>query len=370
MSAADGSKDPASRYVFLDYLRAVAAWLVVWDHMANLVPQRMDQPFAPAQWVRHSITDPLGIIQDFGWFGVVVFFLISGFIISDRAAVESPYRFVVRRLLRIYPMMAVAVVLSIALGIPSGPLSVSAILLNLSLINYLVVPQVVLVGVAWTLIIEMVFYAITALTQSLRRSPHRIAINLAFCTLVICQRGAFGPDFSLFATVVSYVPILVMGQVIYWWLQAKRLSWPWGFAYLGAAWGVFLFGVRAIHPEFAPAANSYAISVAYALLLFVALLNVRLPEGRIVRFLSDTSYSVYLLHGLLGEQLLMLLIRHHMPVTLAIAVAAAASLAASWATLRLVERPTQRLARAVTRDRQRPPVIRANGSSRRSAGSA
>lgn len=351
MNAADGSKDPASRYVFLDYLRAVAAWLVVWDHMANLVPQRMGQAFAPARWVRHNITDPLGIIQDFGWFGVVVFFLISGFIISDRAAVESPYRFVVRRLLRIYPMMAVAVALSIALGVSTAPLSVSTILLNVSLINYLIVPQVVLVGVAWTLIIEMVFYAITALTQFMRRSPHRIAINLAFCTLVIYQRGAFGPDFGLFATVVSYLPILVMGQAVYWWLEAERLSWPWGFAYLGAAWGVFLLGVRAIHPEFAPADNSYAISVAYALLLFVALLNVRLPEWRAIRFLSDTSYSVYLLHGLLGEQLLILLLRHHTPVNLAIAVAAAASLAGSWITFRFVERPTQRLARALTRNR-------------------
>lgn len=351
MSAADGSKDPASRYVFLDYLRAVAAWLVVWDHMANLVPQRMGQAFAPAQWVRHNITGPLGIIQDFGWFGVVVFFLISGFIISDRAAVESPYRFVVRRLLRIYPMMAVAVALSIALGIPTSPPSVSTILLNVSLINYLIVPQVVLVGVAWTLIIEMVFYAITALTQFMRRSPHRIAINLAFCALVIYQRGAFGPEFGLFATVASYLPILVMGQAVYWWLEAKRLSWRWGFAYLAAAWGVFLLGVRAIHPEFAPADNSYAISVAYALLLFVALLNVRLPEWRAIRFLSDTSYSVYLLHGLLGEQLLILLLRHHMPVTLAIAAAAAASLAGSWITFRFVERPTQRLARVLTRDR-------------------
>jgi peptidoglycan/LPS O-acetylase OafA/YrhL len=351
MSAMDGSRDPANRYVFLDYLRAAAAWLVVWDHMANLVPERMGQPFPAAHWARDNITGPLGIIQDFGWFGVVLFFVISGFIISDRAAVESPYRFVVRRLLRIYPMMAVAVALSIALGIPAALPSVSTIALNISLINYLLVPQVVLVGVAWTLIIEITFYAVTALTQFMRRSPHRIAINLVFCTVVLYQRGAFGPSFGLFATVVSYLPILVMGQIVYWWLEAKRLSWPWGLAYLAAAWGVFLLGVRAIHPEFAPVTNSYAISVAYALLLFVALKNVRLPEWRAVRFLSDTSYSLYLLHGLLGEQLLILMLRHHLPVVPSIAVAAAASLAASWATFRLVERPTQRLARALTRSR-------------------
>ena len=41
---------------------------------------------------------PLGIIQDFGWFGVALFFLISGFIISDRAAAESTRTFVISTL--------------------------------------------------------------------------------------------------------------------------------------------------------------------------------------------------------------------------------------------------------------------------------
>jgi peptidoglycan/LPS O-acetylase OafA/YrhL len=347
MSAA---AEPAGRYVFLDYLRALAAWLVVWDHLANILPDAHGHPFFPAIWVRDNISGPLGIIQDFGWFGVAVFFLISGFIISDRAAVESPYKFVVRRILRIYPMVVVAVLLSIALGVSTSAPSLKTILLNMTLANYLIVPQVVLVGVAWTLIIEMVFYALTAATQFARGSPHRIAINLVLVALVIWKRGAYGPSFGLLATVVSYIPVLVMGQIVYWWLERKAIPAVLGFGYLAAAWAVFLYGLRAIQPNFLPVTNSYMISVAYALLLFVALMHVRLPQWRIVRFLSDTSYSIYLMHGIVGWQLLIFLMPR-LPLILAITVAAAASLGSATLCFWLVERPTQKLARRLTRDR-------------------
>ena len=53
--------------------------------------------------------------------------------------------------------------------------------------------------------------------------------------------------------------------------------------------------VRLIQPAFLPVTHSYLISVAYALLIFLSLVRVRLPQVRAVRFLSDTSYSLYLL---------------------------------------------------------------------------
>jgi peptidoglycan/LPS O-acetylase OafA/YrhL len=340
-----------ARYVFLDYLRAFAAWLVVWDHLANHMPEGLGQILAPAAYVRAHFTAPLGIIQDFGWFGVALFFLISGFIISDRARVEGLFEFAVRRILRIYPMLAVAVLLSAAFMIPRDQVSPEKILLNLTLVNYVMVPQVALVGVAWTLVIEMVFYALTALTQFARESPHRIGVNLIVVALVIWKISAFGPQFSLFGVAVSYVPILTMGQTIYWWLARGRLSAAWGLGYLLAAYGVFVWGLKIIQPTFLTASNSYLVSVAYALLLFVVLLRARLPERRFIRLLSDTSYSMYLMHGIVGWLVLVALV-NRIPLAAAILVATLASLGASLLTHRLVELPTQRLGRRLTRSRQ------------------
>ena len=351
----DGAQAGGSRYIFLDYLRAAAAWLVVWDHLVASLPQDLGQPLMLAVWVRRNVSGPLGIIQDFGWFGVAVFLLISGFIISDRAAVESTRTFVVRRILRIYPMMIVAVLLTVAVGASAIP-SLQTILLNMTLASYLRFPQVVLVGVAWTLVIEMVFYAITAATQVMRGSPHRIAFNLALITVVIFNRGAFGPSFGLFANTVSYLPILVMGQTIYWWLERGRLSALWGFGYLAAASGLFLLGVRAINPVFEPVTNSYAISLAYAVLLFLVLRKAKLPENRIVRFLSETSYSLYLMHGIVGYRLIgILLPRIGAPVAVALAIVA--SLLSASLTYLLVERPTLKFARRLTSPPPPPPSL-------------
>ena len=338
------------RYIFLDYIRAAAAWLVVWDHLGTIMPGWAGKVFPAAQWVRNNITEPLGIIQDFGWFGVALFFLISGFIISDRARVEGVLQFVVRRVLRIYPMLAVAVLLSAAFVAAKDQVTARNVLLNMTLANYLIIPQVALLGVAWTLVIEVLFYALTALTQLMRESPHRIAFNLAFAAFAIWKRGAFGGSFTLLAVSAAYLPVLVMGQTIYWWLARKRLGAPMALVYLAAAYAVFLWGVRAIQPAFLPATNSYVISVAYAAFLFCGLIHARLPNLRIVRFLSDTSYSVYLLHGIVGLLVLKALLPI-LPLWAAILASAAAALAAAVAAFHLVERPFQKLGRYLTRRR-------------------
>jgi peptidoglycan/LPS O-acetylase OafA/YrhL len=312
------------------------------------MPGWMGKVFGPAEWVRTNVTGPLGIINDFGWFGVALFFLISGFIISDRARVESAFDFVIRRIFRIYPMLMIAVLLSCALIATKDQLTARNVLLNLTLANYLVAPQVALLGVAWTLAIEMIFYALTAGTQFMRDSPHRIALNLVFAALLIWKRGVFAGAFLPLAAWTAFLPVLVMGQTAYWWLARERLSAPVALGYLAAAYGVFLYGVRAIQPAFLPVTNSYLISVAYALLIFLSLVRVRLPQIRAVRFLSDTSYSLYLLHGIAAPLVLKSLIPK-LPLWGAILAAAATSLAAAAISFRLVERPFQGLARRLTR---------------------
>ena len=346
-------REAGSRYDFLDYLRALACWLVVWDHLANVLPRSRGIDWAPADFVRAHVTGPAGIIQDFGWFGVAVFFLISGFIISDRARVESAGEFVLKRVLRIYPMLAVAVVLSALFLAPKDQVTVQSLLLNFTLANYVTVPQIVLVGVAWTLVIEMIFYAVTAATQFARDWPHRIGLNLIFAALVIWQARGHGDQFFLFAVSASYLPVLTMGQTVYWWLARGRLSAAWGLGYLAAAYGVFMWGLASLQPGFLPITNSYVVSVTYALLLFVAMLHARLPERRWVRVLSETSYSMYLLHGILGWMVLSALIGR-VPLIVAVPLAAAVSLGASLVTQRWIERPTQNLARR--RVRRRPAV--------------
>lgn len=58
----EGARTGDSRYIFLDYLRAAAAWLVVWDHLVAGLPSDLGKPLPLAVWVGRNISGPLGII--------------------------------------------------------------------------------------------------------------------------------------------------------------------------------------------------------------------------------------------------------------------------------------------------------------------
>jgi len=79
----------------LDVARAAAAIYVVLHHAV-------------------SLPEPFGVLLSFGQEAVLVFFLLSGFVIfaNERARVNRPKGYYLRRLRRIYPPMLVAMVVS------------------------------------------------------------------------------------------------------------------------------------------------------------------------------------------------------------------------------------------------------------------
>jgi len=360
-----------SRIVFLDYLRAIAAWLVVWSHFNHWLVIKGGEALGASVFVQSYIAQPLGIIQNFGWFGVCLFFLISGFIITHVARGELAGTFVVKRLLRIYPMLLLALAVALAV-FPSERDKVTAttLITNVSLLNYWIVPQVIIIGVAWTLAIEMMFYILTAITQPLAQSPHRILLNLGFCVLVVGAARQFDDNFFLFAATVAYLPVLVVGQTLYWWLYAGRLNRIAALSYLALCYTTYMFGLNTIHSGFLPVGNSYLITVVYCVGLFVAFMHTPLRKSRLVSFLANTSYSVYLLHGTIGIATMLFLV-NYLPASLALAGAATATLVCSWLTYLCVEGPCNRLARTIAdlfdpRDRQeaqpRQPALLASGA--------
>lgn len=118
----------------------------------------------------------------FGWVGVEIFFVISGFVIANSAATSSPKEFLLGRALRLYPAIWVCATatLIVLLVLGSGPASDY-------LVPYihamLLVPKGVvgewLDGVYWTLAAEMAFYGLVFCAMLTRRITLRhIAFGL------------------------------------------------------------------------------------------------------------------------------------------------------------------------------------------------
>jgi peptidoglycan/LPS O-acetylase OafA/YrhL len=166
------------RLGFLDVLRGVAASLVALYHLANAAPVGTPQ----FHWVSHSLLN-------FGSFGVMLFFVVSGYIIP--ASLErrgSLIEFWIGRFFRLVPLfwlLCLAVVLLWSLNLLALPEwifnhPIVVFVGNASLMtNFAGAPH--LLAPAWTLPYEICFYAFTSVifVTKARRASWAFALFLA-----------------------------------------------------------------------------------------------------------------------------------------------------------------------------------------------
>ena len=349
----------AGRFQSLDVLRAVAVCLVVYCHLVGIWLHQHDVHSITATIVEGGVGDPLAVALNVGNLGVVLFFLVSGFIVTHTGVAERPRQYAVKRLLRIYPMLVVAVVVSAALfTVGLHPLSTgeatsvdpASLLTNMSLANYLMTPRVVLVDVGWTLVIEMLFYGVLFVALPvLRRVVWPVVIGeLAVVAAVLATTHLGGPFYELLAVNVGYLPALLLGQIV-WAVHGGRIR-----LWVGVALGVVAAAeyVWAGLPGMGrqPTVYHYNLTLAIGVTVFLAVLRVesRLRPNALIGYLADRSYSLYLLHGLIAVALMNVVY----PVTgypVAVAAGVVATVVAAHASHRWVERPGMRLARRMSR---------------------
>lgn len=168
-SSAAGTREPDERpsgteyIVGLDLLRFVCAAGVTFFHLAfaSWTPGRL----FPANVEGSAAPDTLASISSFGWVGVQIFFVISGFVIAATAKSGGPGRFVWSRLQRLYPAAIACATLTLLALILSQPgRSWGLMALWAKTLTLFPVPASVWIDpVYWTLAVEIAFYFIVFL---------------------------------------------------------------------------------------------------------------------------------------------------------------------------------------------------------------
>jgi peptidoglycan/LPS O-acetylase OafA/YrhL len=219
----------------------------------------------------------------------------------------------------------------------------------MTLLNYLVgTPPIN--GVAWTLIIEVLFYALVALMLPLLKAWPRLGIACAFGVLVLLQAVAHAHSIVFLLAVNGvYVTYMFLGSLIYL-RRAGQIGSGFFMAASLAFWGVFLRGVSGIvlQPPYDLSDYGVSYALAWLIVLVTLLLDDRVHLGKVTAFFSRISYSLYLNHGGVGLLALTLLYpRLGYPVSLVLTFSLVVAISA--ASYRWVEAPSQRLARRWTR---------------------
>ncbi len=293
----------------IDALRAIAALLVVWRHVADafvgLGPQ------VSGRWIAEW-----GGLLDVGRIGVVTFFLISGYVIPFSIDARRPAPiagFLIKRFFRIYP----AYWLSIPLGAATGywlwgrEFGWREILVNLTLLqDFLGVAAAQ--GLYWTLLVEWSFYLL--------------------CVLLFLARS-LGSNVRLLMLAWGLTAIYSFEILVHWWTGASLLGielalWCLNLAMMligtlyrrliverAQASSRLQAGYRCLlgwHLVLLPCVVSAAIgikgnaTVSYALglavfMLGMSWLQLRLP---LLDWLGRISYSIYLFHPVVFMSLL------------------------------------------------------------------
>src|SRR5260221_4681299 len=176
------------RLAFIDTLRGIAVLSVLLQHSLEVIVS--NHPTGEYYWVFHNA---IGYYVNFGRFGVVLFFFVSGFVIPfsfpDSA---TPARdFTISRFFRLYP----AYWLSILVGLILMPIvegktyPLSQIAVNLTMFQTFVnIPN--LWVIYWTLAIELIFYISCTVLFAMGLLNQRLtAVYIVIATSLICIVG-------------------------------------------------------------------------------------------------------------------------------------------------------------------------------------
>ena len=331
---------PPDRIATLDLLRLVAALAVVAFHY--LFRGAADEPFLAEGYPQAA---PYAI---YGYLGVNLFFLISGFVIAASAEGRSWQAFSIARFARIYPGFLICMLLSAVVLAFSGNAALGVtgtqVLGNL-LIFAPALGQPFVDGVYWSIVLELVFYGWVAIAIAAGLfCRFKLELVAGWLLLSMLNELVLGSGALRLLLITEYGPYFAAGILLHHitahgrsaealLLLAAAFLLSCNTIQLGREWMLVHYGVAL--PFFDLLAGNAAIHG----MLFAAVLLPRLvPSNATVFMFGGITYPLYLLHqniGYISIDALAPLVGKWgaLPIVLG------GMIAVSWAVWRYVERP-------------------------------
>lgn len=304
----------SNRFTLVDGLRGFAALSVTLHHMLTY------SVMEPTLLV--VLPTPIKIWCDLGPCGVQIFFVISGFVIANSLVSFKPslvncLKFIAKRQMRLDPpyWAAIALVLLVDFGLrtalhfqPKDWPTVGWLAAN-ALYTYRFVDTAAagIVQPAWTLCLEIQFYVVFILALCLTKAAYRKRVfsNWGECagTLIFCTGIA-----SLLVTPDAHAEqnspfffdnwfYFAGGAICFW---CGNLQIP---AKIFVTYCSVFFVAALVHSFSAQMLSGFATTVLLFLALKKGFICSALRQSAI-QYLGKISYSLYLVHGIIGASIL------------------------------------------------------------------
>lgn len=340
---ADANEDATvdGRIEILDGLRFVAALSVMLFHYGfrtwnSNVPGYIEYPL-------------LGNAVKYGYLGVDLFFMISGFVILMSASRGNVAAFLHARFVRLYPAYWFCVITTFAFLSyfkfnDASALDVRAMLINLTMLQQLFNVQNV-DSSYWTLVIELNFYAILVLV--LWMGQIRNIDKILALWLVAGISADFVPRLNTIGVIyaASWCHYFIAGAMAYR-MRIAGISvfrtTVFGVAFIQAARHAHWFmGLkqRLTYVTYDPWMVQIIVALIFALFILMALGHINFRHSWLSR-MGALTYPLYLIHGAIGSSLLVVWVhQYEMNRWVALSIVSIGAIASAWLIHRYIELP-------------------------------
>ena len=344
---------PITRLREVDLLRFIAAAAVMLFHYTARLNPAWGADVTPA-----SVFPQLSQFTRYGFLGVELFFLISGFVILMTAWGRKVGEFTIARFTRLFPAYVFAVIFTTIIvtafsriGNDPGPLQ---ILTNMTLLQEpLGIASVD--GVYWSLLVELKFYFLMACLVAFGVTYRRVVsfMGLWLIATVALQAAATQGqniaflDFFLFP---RWSPYFIAGMAFYLIHKFGSNLVLWIMVFV--TWIITLSTVakeaagaeRIVGVPVNPVTMYAGITAIYLVMALVAVGGLRWMSWRRLTTLGILTYPLYLLHEWIGWVIIDRLHADFTPwQTLGITVASMIALA--WLVAHFIEAPLSKTVR-------------------------
>lgn len=292
----------SDRIATLDYLRLLAALAVVAFHY--LFRGAAGGGFLAAGYPEAA---PFAI---YGYLGVNLFFLISGYVIAWSAEGRDWRDFAVARFVRLYPgfliCMTVSFLVLAAVRPPWVAVSVTQYAANL-LMFAPALKQPFVDGVYWSIILELVFYGWVALAL-MTGVFQRLKLELVAGWLILSALNeyAFGSGALRLVFITEFAPLFAAGILLHHIQTRGRSAEAMVLLAASVVLSTSLMGVAQswMHEHYGHSISTGRLAIAnlviHGLVIGAIALRNAVPASRAALALGGLTYPLYLLHQNIG----------------------------------------------------------------------
>ena len=329
--AAEETIKKQPNYQFIPWLRVIACLMVMYVHVIPSMLIGLGISWRPMELITNNIVNPLGIYNHFAFLGVVIFFLVSGFLTMQSSKVESSRCFWINRIKKIYPGLIIAVfglyLIQLAFGAFTAPtywaqFSFQEWCRAGTLFDYIIGSSNKIIVVTWYLGVLLFFYLLHGILLPVRNTRPQLycVAMLAICSFAYIIAPYMPDKYNAYASLIGYIPIIYLGQLLYL-VHRKEISSKSFVVFSFVAYLLIIKNLSRYSPNSFIGENPMGVSVIYGYSIFVValLLERHIKAPAFVCRVDKISYQLYLVHMPIGQLLMPVLVRY-ISVSLALVV--------------------------------------------------